>query len=171
MVLDEKKRDIKLTDNQESAVNEIIYSRDSKFLLYGVTGSGKTEVYIELLKRTINEGKTGIVLVPEISLTPQIVSRFKSVFGSSVAVFHSSLSEGEKYDEYRRIMNHEVSLVVGARSAIFTPLKNIGIIILFLLLYLSVLFNLGTKAPILTCLFIIMYFALYILINLIKKNK
>lgn len=129
MVLDEKKRDIKLTDNQESAVNEIIYSRDSKFLLYGVTGSGKTEVYIELLKRTINEGKTGIVLVPEISLTPQIVLRFKSVFGSSVAVFHSSLSEGEKYDEYRRIMNHEVSLVVGARSAIFVPLNNIGLII------------------------------------------
>ena len=129
MVLDEKKRDIKLTDNQESAVNEIIYSRDSKFLLYGVTGSGKTEVYIELLKRTINEGKTGIVLVPEISLTPQIVSRFKSAFGSSVAVFHSSLSEGEKYDEYRRIMNHEVSLVVGARSAIFVPLNNIGLII------------------------------------------
>ena len=129
MVLDEKKRDIKLNDNQESAVNEIIYSNDSKFLLYGVTGSGKTEVYIELLKRTINEGKTGIVLVPEISLTPQIVSRFKSVFGSSVAVFHSSLSEGEKYDEYRRIMNHEVSLVVGARSAIFVPLNNIGLII------------------------------------------
>ena len=129
MVLDEKKRDIKLTDNQESAVNEIIYSRDSKFLLYGVTGSGKTEVYIELLKRTINEGKTGIVLVPEISLTPQIVPRSKSVFGSSVAVFHSSLSEGEKYDEYRRIMNHEVSLVVGARSAIFVPLNNIGLII------------------------------------------
>ena len=129
MVLDEKKRDIKLTDNQESAVNEIINSSDNKFLLYGVTGSGKTEVYIELLKRTISEGKTGIVLVPEISLTPQIVSRFKSVFGSSVAVFHSSLSEGEKYDEYRRIMNHEVSLVVGARSAIFVPLNNIGLII------------------------------------------
>ena len=129
MVLDEKRRDIKLTDNQESAVNEIINSSDNKFLLYGVTGSGKTEVYIELLKRTISEGKTGIVLVPEISLTPQIVSRFKSVFGSSVAVFHSSLSEGEKYDEYRRIMNHEVSLVVGARSAIFVPLNNIGLII------------------------------------------
>lgn len=129
MVLDEKKRDIKLTDNQESAVNEIINSSDNKFLLYGVTGSGKTEVYIELLKRTINEGKTGIVLVPEISLTPQIVSRFKSVFGSRVAVFHSSLSEGEKYDEYRRIMNHEVSLVVGARSAVFVPLNNIGLII------------------------------------------
>ena len=127
--LDEKAKDIKLTDFQESAVNEILLSNDNKFLLYGVTGSGKTDVYIELLKRTISNGKTGIVLVPEISLTPQIVSRFKSVFGNSVAVFHSSLSEGEKYDEYRRIMNHEVSLVVGARSAIFVPLNNIGLII------------------------------------------
>ena len=127
--LDERARDIKLTDFQENAVNEILLSNDNKFLLYGVTGSGKTEVYIELLKRTISNGKTGIVLVPEISLTPQIVSRFKSVFGNSVAVFHSSLSEGEKYDEYRRIMNHEVSLVVGARSAIFVPLNNIGLII------------------------------------------
>lgn len=127
--LDERARDIKLTDFQENAVNEIFLSNDNKFLLYGVTGSGKTEVYIELLKRTISNGKTGIVLVPEISLTPQIVSRFKSVFGNSVAVFHSSLSEGEKYDEYRRIMNHEVSLVVGARSAIFVPLNNIGLII------------------------------------------
>lgn len=127
--LDERARDIKLTDFQESAVNEILLSNDNRFLLYGVTGSGKTEVYIELLKRTISNGKTGIVLVPEISLTPQIVSRFKSVFGNSVAVFHSSLSEGEKYDEYRRIMNHEVSLVVGARSAIFVPLNNIGLII------------------------------------------
>lgn len=127
--LDEKAKDIKLTDFQESAVNEILLSNDNRFLLYGVTGSGKTEVYIELLKRTISNGKTGIVLVPEISLTPQIVSRFKSVFGNSVAVFHSSLSEGEKYDEYRRIMNHEVSLVVGARSAIFVPLNNIGLII------------------------------------------
>ena len=127
--LDEKAKDIKLTDFQESAVNEILLSNDNRFLLYGVTGSGKTEVDIELLKRTISNGKTGIVLVPEISLTPQIVSRFKSVFGNSVAVFHSSLSEGEKYDEYRRIMNHEVSLVVGARSAIFVPLNNIGLII------------------------------------------
>ncbi len=127
--LNEKARDINLTDFQMNAVNEILLSNDNKFLLYGVTGSGKTEVYIELLKRTISNGKTGIVLVPEISLTPQIVSRFKSVFGNKVAVFHSSLSEGEKYDEYRRIMNHEVLLVVGARSAVFVPLNNIGLII------------------------------------------
>ena len=124
------KKDISLTDDQLKAVNEILNSNDDKFLLYGVTGSGKTEVYIELLKRVLKLNKTGIVLVPEISLTPQIVARFKGVFGDNVAVFHSSLSEGEKYDEYRRIMNGEVSLVVGARSAVFAPLKNIGLIII-----------------------------------------
>ena len=90
---------INLTEEQNNAVREVLESNDNKFLLYGVTGSGKTEVYIELIKRYIDMGKTSIVLVPEISLTPQIVSRFKSVFGSNVAVFHSALSEGEKYDE------------------------------------------------------------------------
>ena len=124
------KKEIKLTKEQENAVKEIINSDDNKFLLYGVTGSGKTEVYIELIKRNKKLGKTSIVLVPEISLTPQIVSRFKSVFGDDVAVLHSSLSEGEKYDEYRRIMKGEVSIVVGARSAIFAPLNNIGLIII-----------------------------------------
>ena len=126
----EKNKDIKLTAEQEKAINEIINSKDNKFLLYGVTGSGKTEVYIDLIKRNKKERKTSIVLVPEISLTPQIVARFKSVFGEDVAVLHSSLSEGEKYDEYRRIMKGEVSIVVGARSAIFAPLKNIGLIII-----------------------------------------
>ena len=128
--VDEEKKTINLTDGQLKAVDEILDSNDDKFLLYGVTGSGKTEVYIELLRRTLKSNKTGIVLVPEISLTPQIVARFKGVFGENVAVFHSSLSEGEKYDEYRRIMNEEVSLVVGARSAVFAPLKNIGLIII-----------------------------------------
>ena len=104
-VNEEEKKDIKLTLHQENAVKEIINSSDNNFLLYGVTGSGKTEVYIELIKRYLDIGKTSIVLVPEISLTPQIVSRFKSVFGDKIAVFHSSLSEGEKYDEYRKIMN------------------------------------------------------------------
>ena len=127
---DYDRREIILTYSQKNAVHEILNSKDDKFLLHGVTGSGKTEVYIELLKSILNKGKTGIVLVPEISLTPQIVARFKGVFGDNIAVFHSSLSEGEKYDEYRRIMNGEVSFVVGARSAIFAPLKNIGLIII-----------------------------------------
>ena len=99
-------------------------------LLYGVTGSGKTEIYIKLINDTLNSGKNVIMLVPEISLTPQIVNRFLSEFGSRVAVLHSALSEGEKYDEYRRIVNKEVSIVVGARSAVFAPLLNIGLIII-----------------------------------------
>jgi primosomal protein N' (replication factor Y) len=127
---EEKDRKIVLNDEQKNAIKEILNSKDNKFLIYGVTGSGKTEIYIDLIRNMIKEGKSSIVLVPEISLTPQIVSRFKNVFGDSVAVFHSSLSEGEKYDEYRRIMNGEVDFVVGARSAIFAPLKNIGIIII-----------------------------------------
>lgn len=126
----EEAKPIILTEEQNNCIKEIEESKDNKFLLYGVTGSGKTEVYIELIRHVIKDNKTAIVLVPEISLTPQIVSRFKNVFGDNVAVFHSSLSEGEKYDEYRRIMNNEVSVVVGARSAIFTPLKNIGLIII-----------------------------------------
>lgn len=130
VITDSDKKNIQLTSNQINVVKEILSSGDNKFLMYGVTGSGKTEVYIELLKKTLELNKTGIVLVPEISLTPQIVARFKGEFGNSIAVFHSSLSEGEKYDEYRRIMNEEVSIVVGARSAIFAPLKNIGIIII-----------------------------------------
>ena len=128
--IEEDNKSIELTADQDKAVNEIIHSNDMKYLLYGVTGSGKTEVYIELIKKCIKSGKTSIVLVPEIALTPQIVARFKSIFGSNIAVLHSSLSEGEKYDEYRKIMRGEVSIVVGARSAIFSPLKNIGLIII-----------------------------------------
>lgn len=123
------KKDICLNEEQKNAFNEIINSNDLKYLLYGVTGSGKTEVYIELIKYYLSLGKNAIVLVPEISLTPQIVSRFKNVFGDDIALFHSALSEGEKYDEYRKIMKGEVRVVVGARSAVFVPLNNIGIII------------------------------------------
>ncbi len=124
------KKNIVLNEIQKNAVDEILNHEDMNYLLYGVTGSGKTEVYIELIKNMLSNKKKSIVLVPEISLTPQIVSRFKSEFGDSVAVFHSSLSEGEKYDEYRRIMNNEVDIVVGARSAVFAPLNNIGLIII-----------------------------------------
>ncbi len=91
---EEKDRKIVLNDEQKNAIKEILNSKDNKFLIYGVTGSGKTEIYIDLIRNMIKEGKSSIVLVPEISLTPQIVSRFKNVFGDSVAVFHSSLSEG-----------------------------------------------------------------------------
>lgn len=128
--LPEDKKDIELTDVQKETFDSIVKDENNKvFLLRGVTGSGKTEIYIKLIEENIKKGKTAILLVPEISLTPQIVSRFKSVFGDSVAVLHSRLSDGEKYDEYRRIMSGEVSVVVGARSAVFAPLDNIGIII------------------------------------------
>ena len=128
--LSEEAKDIKLTEEQEKAYNEILNSDNKNILLHGVTGSGKTEVYIKLIKTMLSKGKTAIMLVPEISLTPQIVGRFKSEFGPKVAVLHSMLSDGERFDEYRRIVKEEVSIVVGARSAVFAPLKNIGIIII-----------------------------------------
>ena len=99
------------------------------FLLYGVTGSGKTQVYIEIIKKVLEKGKTALVLVPEISLTPQIISRFKSVFGEQVGAFHSSLSPGERFDAWRGIKSGKIKVVVGTRSAIFSPLSNLGIIV------------------------------------------
>lgn len=121
-----------LNDEQANAVRCVLgnLSTDKIFLLYGVTGSGKTEVYMNIIEKVIREGKTAIMLVPEISLTPQIVERFVLRFGQDVAILHSGLSDGEKYDEYRKIKNGEVHIVVGARSAIFAPLQNIGIIII-----------------------------------------
>lgn len=95
-----------------------------------MTGSGKTEVYLHLSKYVIKNNKTVLMLVPEISLTPMMVNAFKHKFGKQVAILHSKLSSGERYDEYRRIINEEVKIVVGARSAIFAPLEKIGLIIL-----------------------------------------
>jgi len=126
----EEKNEITLTEAQEKAYKELKESDNKNILLYGVTGSGKTEIYIKLIKDLINSKKTVIMLVPEISLTPQIVGKFISEFGDNVAVLHSGLSEGEKFDEYRRIVNKEVNIVIGARSAVFAPLENIGAIII-----------------------------------------
>jgi len=121
----------KLNVEQQNAYNIISNCNDNTtFLLEGVTGSGKTEVYLNLIDNVIKMGKTAILLVPEISLTMQIVDRFYDWFGSNVAIFHSALSNGEKYDEYLKIIRCEVSVVIGTRSAIFTPLKNIGLIII-----------------------------------------
>jgi len=120
-----------LNEEQQKAYNVISSSHDNTtFLLEGVTGSGKTEVYLNLINNCINNGKTAILLVPEISLTMQVVDRFYDWFGNKVAIFHSALSNGEKYDEYLKIIRGEVSVVIGTRSAIFTPLKDIGIIII-----------------------------------------
>lgn len=123
-----------LTKLQQKAIEPILDSINETyyqtFLLHGVTGSGKTEVYLQSIQRVLDLGKEAIVLVPEIALTPQMVSRFKARFGSDVAVLHSGLSQGEKYDEWRKIHRKEVRVVVGARSAIFAPFENIGIIII-----------------------------------------
>lgn len=120
----------KLNGEQENAVNTIMNSNDLVYLLHGVTGSGKTEVYMELIEKMMALDKTSIVLVPEISLTPQMTMRFKSRFGDNIAILHSRLSEGEKYDEYRKIANGLVKIVIGARSAVFAPLSNLGLIVI-----------------------------------------
>jgi len=125
---------LKLTAEQEQAIEPILKSIEQEnhevFLVHGVTGSGKTEIYLQAIQEVINKGKEAIVLVPEISLTPQMVNRFKGRFGKNVAVMHSALSDGEKFDEWRKIQRKEVQVVVGARSAIFSPFENLGIIII-----------------------------------------
>lgn len=125
-----------LTLNNEQAkvlaqISETIKAKTHRtYLLHGVTGSGKTEIYLQAIEKVIHKRQEAIVLVPEISLTPQMVHRFKSRFGDRVAVMHSGLSVGEKYDEWRKIQRKEVQVVVGARSAIFAPFENLGIIII-----------------------------------------
>lgn len=122
---------VELNDEQKNAVNTVLsdLNKSNTYLLYGVTGSGKTEVYMEIIDAMLLQGKTAIVLVPEISLTPQMVERFSSRFKENIAILHSRLNDREKYDEYRKIARGEVKIVIGARSAIFAPLKNIGVII------------------------------------------
>ena len=131
---DEKPAPIKLNDKQQHALDEIAKAIDEKkaetFLLEGITGSGKTEVYLHAISKALAQGRTALMLVPEISLTPQMVRQVKARFGQEVAVLHSALSEGEKYDEWRRIRRGETKVVVGARSAVFAPLKNIGLIVI-----------------------------------------
>ena len=127
-----ERKNIILSEDQERAKKEILSNIGDQvtFLLHGVTGSGKTIVYMEIIEEMLKLGKDSIFLVPEISLTPQIVDQFKNRFGDLVAVLHSRLSEGEKYDEYRKISTGKVHIVVGARSAVFAPFKNIGLIII-----------------------------------------
>lgn len=123
-----------LNQEQQSAVDTItdaIKNEESQtFLLHGITGSGKTEVFLNCIENALTLNKTAIVLVPEIALTPQMVTRFVSRFGKKIAVLHSALSLGERADEYKRIKRGEATVVVGARSAIFAPIKNIGVIVI-----------------------------------------
>ncbi|MFR8146265.1 MAG: primosomal protein N' [Clostridia bacterium] len=126
---------LKFTEEQEEAYtkvsNAIEKQEYKKYLLYGVTGSGKTEIYLQLIEKVIREGKSAIMLVPEISLTPQMINRFIERFGKDIiAVLHSKLSVGERYDSWERIENGEARIVIGARSAIFAPVCNLGIIII-----------------------------------------
>ena len=128
-------QNLKLNDEQQEAFDKVSKTIDNnryeQFLLYGVTGSGKTEVYLQLIDKAVKEEKSAIVLVPEISLTPQMLDRFISRFGKEkIAVLHSKLSIGERHDEWERIQEGKTNIVIGARSAIFAPVKNLGIIII-----------------------------------------
>lgn len=125
---------VELTDQQKNVLDQIVASSTQQqsdvFLLHGITGSGKTEIYLHAIEHALSLEKEAIMLVPEIALTPQMVLRFKMRFGEQVAVMHSGLSVGEKYDEWRKVIRREVKVVVGARSAVFAPFENIGLIIL-----------------------------------------
>lgn len=118
---------VQLNDMQKRAIAAV--SDSGVYLLHGVTGSGKTEVYMHLISKVLAEGKNAVMLVPEISLTPQVMSTFKARFGDSIALLHSSLSAGERFDEWRRLFTGDARVAVGARSAIFAPLDKLGIII------------------------------------------
>lgn len=125
----QKDKEVTLTGEQAAAVNAIV-TGDRPTLLFGVTGSGKTEVYLDCIEKTLASGKTAIMLVPEISLTPQVMRIFRSRFGDDVALLHSGLGDGERFDEWRRLLSGQARVAVGARSAIFAPLENVGLIVI-----------------------------------------
>ena len=119
-----------LNDNQQKSVDIIMNSKSKKFLIHGVTGSGKTEIYMKLVSYMLKENKQSIILIPEISLTPQMVERFKGRFGRDIAVFNSRLSDGERFDEWMRVKLGNVKIAIGARSAIFLPFEDLGLIVI-----------------------------------------
>ena len=129
----ENQVEFKLAKDQQRAIDEVekfvIAKKFQTFLLHGVTGSGKTQVYIEIIKKVLSQNQSALLLVPEISLTPQITSRLINNFDETVTVLHSRMSIGERYDSWRKILNGKYKVVIGARSALFAPLKNIGIIV------------------------------------------
>ena len=127
------KKEIRLTSQQQKAYNNLLsqYKNGGGVsLLYGITGSGKTSVFLSLIDSVIEDGRQVIVMVPEISLTPQMMAIFKGRYGSDIAIFHSALSAGERRDEYKRVKDGKVKIVVGTRSAVFAPLDNIGLIVI-----------------------------------------
>lgn len=126
----DKYKKFKLNGEQEEAFNKIKAKPDGHFLLFGVTGSGKTEIFLQMVEEVIKQGKEAIILVPEISLTPQTIERFKGRFDEKIAIIHSGLTPSERFDQWRMINNGEVKIAIGARSAIFAPFNNLGIIII-----------------------------------------
>lgn len=124
------KKQITLNPAQQQTADVINKSKYQTFLLHGVTGSGKTEVYINCIKNALAHNKTAIMLVPEISLTPQMFARFKNAFGDTVAILHSSLSQGERFDEWNRLKSGQAKIAIGARSCIFAPLENVGLVVI-----------------------------------------
>lgn len=126
--------EIVLTDEQENAYKQLLKdynnSKPAVSLLFGVTGSGKTQVFLKLVDRCLADGKTAIVMVPEISLTPQALKIFSRRYGDSIAVFHSAMSKGQRLDEWRRVKENKAKIVIGTRSAVFAPLENIGLIVM-----------------------------------------
>ena len=122
-------KNVKLTFEQENAVNKVLSTEKEVTLLFGVTGSGKTEVYLRLINETLKSGRTAIMLVPEIALTPQMLGQLRARFGDSVSILHSGLSAGERYDEWLKLKTGEAKIAIGARSAVFAPLENVGLII------------------------------------------
>jgi primosomal protein N' (replication factor Y) (superfamily II helicase) len=124
------KHDVALTKEQKECVKAVTEANSQTFLLHGVTGSGKTEVYMQVISQVLKQNKTAIMLVPEISLTPQMLKNFRERFGQLVAIIHSGLSDGERYDEWRRIKEGDAKIVIGARSAIFAPIKDLGVVII-----------------------------------------
>ena len=124
-----KSVDLELNNEQQLAYNSI--KNSGEYLLYGITGSGKTEIYLQLIEKMLKQGKSSIMLVPEISLTPQTIDRFISRFGEEeIAVLHSKLSTGERFDEWNKIKDGKAKIIIGARSAIFAPAQNLGLIVI-----------------------------------------
>ena len=129
-VFNDYEREIVLSNEQERAFEKILNEKEKPVLLKGVTGSGKTEIYIKLIQEVKKEGKGAIILVPEIALTPLMISRLYNFFKDDIAVLHSSLTDAELYDEYRKISDGKADIVIGTRSAIFAPVSNLDLIII-----------------------------------------
>ena len=121
---------LKLNKEQKDVLDNILNSENNKFLIHGITGSGKTEIYLQLVENMLEQGKSSIILVPEISLTPQTIERFSGRFGNDIAIIHSRLTIIEKLNQWKQIQDKDIKIVVGARSAIFSPIKNLGFVII-----------------------------------------